>query len=48
MQKLNLVKNQCEDGSGKDYSDVLQEVCIIAEKDNERIVNDICCAVLNG
>lgn len=32
----------------KDYSDVLQEVYIIVEKDNERIVNDICSAVLNG
>lgn len=32
----------------KDYSDVLQEVCITAEKDIERTVNDICDAVLNG
>ena len=32
----------------KDYSDVLQEICITAEKDIERIVNDICNAVLKG
>ena len=47
---MNLVKKQCERDwwREKDYSDVLHEVSITAEKDRESIVRDIWNTVLNA